>query len=141
MQGDQLRANYLQQLGGVASAFQDMSNMNVSGFNQRLNQREVALGNAASQARQSASEAWVGFGDESEAKTGKIMSMVFGGGMGGGGGIGQQAPTTNSASGNTGTLQQQNYQDTPSMQQDTNYASAFGNNTGNGAFSWMGGYG
>lgn len=96
MQGDNLRVNYMSQLGNVASMFQEMANMNAQGFNQRLMMREQALGAAASQARQSASEAWVQFGDESEAKTGKIMSMIFGGGMGGG--VGQQTPTTNSAS-------------------------------------------
>jgi len=136
MQGDQLRANYLGQLGNVASAFQDMSNMNVSGFNQRLNQREVALGNAASQARQSASEAWVGFGDESEAKVGKVMSMVFGGGMGGG--AGNQPPTTNSASNTAGNRFQSQNANVPS--------SSFGGQQLSGADSytgldpaWMGG--
>jgi len=102
LQGDQLRANYLSQLGNVAGTFQDMANMNVNRFNTNLNQQEVALGNAAAQAKQSASEAWVGFGDESEAKTGKIMSMIFGGGMGGG--AGNQPPTTNSASNTAGTM-------------------------------------
>lgn len=96
VQGENLRASYMSQLGNVASMFQEMANMNVGFYNSILNQKEVALGNAASQARQSASEAWVQFGDESEAKTGKIMSMIFGGGMGGG--VGQQTPTTNSAS-------------------------------------------
>jgi hypothetical protein len=101
LQGDQLRANYLSQLGNVAGTFQDMANMNVNRFNTNLNQQEVALGNAAAQAKQSASEAWVGFGDESEAKVGKVMSMIFGGGMGGG--AGNQPPTTNSASQTAGS--------------------------------------
>lgn len=92
VQGENLRASYMSQLGNVASMFQEMANMNAQGFNQRLMMREQALGAAASQARQSASEAWVQFGDESEAKTGKIMSSFFGGNYG------NQAPTMNSAS-------------------------------------------
>ena len=136
MQGDQLRANYLQQLGGVASAFQDMSNMNVSGFNQRLNQREVALGNAASQARQSASEAWVGFGDESEAKTGKIMSMIFGSGMGGG--AGNQPPTTNSASNTAGNRFQSQNANVPSSSFGNQNLQSTSQFTGMDP-SWMGG--
>jgi hypothetical protein len=135
LQGDQLRMNYLSQLGNVSSAFQEMANMNVNRFNTNLNQQEVALGNAAAQAKQSASEAWVQFGDESEAKTGKIMSMIFGGGMGGG--AGQQTPTTNSASGassggmyqNAGGFGQQPQQQTGTQQID---ASAWMN-----TFCWV----
>ena len=124
LQGDQLRMNYLSQLGNVSSAFQEMANMNVNRFNTNLNQQEVALGNAAAQAKQSASEAWVQFGDESEAKTGKIMSMIFGGGMGGG--AGQQTPTTNSASGAAGSQFQSSNPNVPSssfQNQNLNYGT------------------
>lgn len=123
LQGDQLRMNYLSQLGNVSSAFQDMANMNVNRFNTNLNQQEVALGNAAAQAKQSASEAWVQFGDESEAKTGKIMSMIFGGGMGGG----QQTPTTNSASGANAGLasgQSSGFYDPNNVQQYPSYSQS-----------------
>lgn len=96
LQGENLKVNYMGQLRSVAEAFQNMANLNVGGFNQRLLMREQALGAAASQARQSASEAWVGFGDESEAKVGKIMGSFFGGDFG------NQAPTTNSASNKSG---------------------------------------
>ncbi len=141
MQGDQLRVNYMGQLGNVASMFQEMSNMNVSGFNNRLQMQEQALGAAASQARQSASEAWVGFGDESEAKVGKVMGSIFGGGMmGGGGGMGTQAPTTNSASNkqNPYLSQSSNIPSSSFSGQGLDSSSLFTGYDGNKWGSWMG---
>jgi len=141
LQGDQLRMNYLSQLGNVSSAFQEMANMNVNRFNTNLNQQEVALGNAAAQAKQSASEAWVGFGDESEAKVGKVMSSIFSGGMGGGGGIGSQPPTTNSASNTAGSQFQSSNPNVPSssfQNQNLDSSSNFTGYAGNKWGAWMG---
>jgi hypothetical protein len=112
LSGDQLRANYIAQLGGVANTFQGLADSNVIGFNTRLNQREVALGNAASTARANAEQGWVDmtdqaesyvaqyFGMSSEPSTGKqnasqTQQINMGGNSGGGGGSGQSPPNQN----------------------------------------------
>lgn len=113
LQGDQLAANYMVQLGGVADTFQGLANSNVIGFNTRLNQREVALGNAASTARANAEQGWVDMTDQAEAyvaqyfgmssqpSTGKqntpqTQQINMGGNSGGGGGGGGQNPANQS---------------------------------------------
>lgn len=139
LQGENLKVNYMGQLRSVAEAFQNMANLNVGGFNQRLLMREQALGAAASQARQSASEAWVGFGDESEAKVGKVMGAIFGGGMMGG--MGQQTPTTNSASqksavGGSGGITSPSYQ--PIQQQGGQNDDVWAYGSGGGFYGFGG---
>jgi hypothetical protein len=108
MQGDQLAANYMAQLGGVVDSFQGLANSNVIGFNTRLNQREVALANAASNARANAEQGWVSSGDQAEGYVAQMFGMNssptekkqgtqtqqinMGGNSGGGGGGGGQNP-------------------------------------------------
>lgn len=91
--GDQLATQYTGMLGEVVSMFQDINNANVQGFNQRLHTKELSLEQLKQAARQTAEEGWVAFGDQSEATTAEVFSMIYGGGGGGG----SVQPTTRSA--------------------------------------------
>lgn len=146
LSGDQLRANYVNQLGSISQNFQNMYNMNISDYNSRLMAREQALGQALATAKENAADAWIQFGDESERKSAKIVTGIAGGAMGGGmgagisgmtGGGGGEDPytTTRTGSGSAGSYYsyQGNQSNNPNTinlapsQDDWSYGQLYGN--------------
>jgi hypothetical protein len=97
LQGDQLRANYMAQLGGVVENFQGLSNSNITGFNARLNQQEVALGTAASNAQLNERNALTNMPSNAINTFGSVYN--FGGAMEGGAGGANAGAMTGGAGG------------------------------------------